>query len=313
LETDDGLGSSNDPLATYDPLGEKPSLMIRTRLTTAAAGMNPLDRAHLANDFAKQIQLTQPQLYAQPRLQFALAAAQRQIGFSRQSEGIYRQYAQQRAHDAWWACAAGELWLMQPSPDVPKPFVNCKRTLERPKLDAVLDEPLWQQAKSVELRGGELDREMPAATALLTSDGEYLYVALRCEKDREYEYLPARERRAHDADLSLNDRVEFHLDLDRDYATYYTLAIDYRGFTCDASLGDESWNPKWYVAASETKTTWTIEAAIPLTELQTKPPQPRDAWALGVQRILPGRGFSSWNHPATANVLPEGFGLLVFE
>src|SRR5690606_12962214 len=163
-----------------------------------------------------------------------------------QAEGIYRQYAQQRAHDAWWACAAGELWLMQPAPDAPKPFMNCKRTSTRPKLDAVLDEPLCQHAQSLERRGGELDRATQAAKSLPTSAGEYMYVNLRCEKDRTFEYLPARARRAHDADLALNDRVEIFLDLDRDYATYYKLAIDYRGFTCDACLGDESWNPKWY-------------------------------------------------------------------
>jgi photosystem II stability/assembly factor-like uncharacterized protein len=305
--------SSAQPLATSDPLGEKPSLLVRTRVTTAAAGMNPLDRAHLAHDFGKRMHETQPQLYAQPRLQFALAAAQRQIGFTRQAEAIYRQYAQQRAHDAWWSCAAGELWLMQPSPDAPKPVAHCPRAAERPQLDGVLEESLWQHAQSLELRGGELDREMPAATALITYDREFLYVALRCEKDRAFEYLPARERRTYDADLALNDRVEFHFDLDRDYATYYTLAIDYRGFTCDACLGDKTWNPKWYVAASETKTTWTVEAAIPLSELQTSPPQPRDAWAFGVQRILPGRGLSAWNQPASVKVMPEGFGLLVFE
>jgi hypothetical protein len=313
LEPDDQAGAQNEPLATYDPLGEKPSFLVRTRLTTAAAGLNPLDRAHQANDVAKQLQQTQPQLYAQPQLLFPLAAAQRQIGFARQADGVYRQYTQQRLHDAWWSCAAGELWLMQPSPQTPKSVANLAKIAERPKLNGVLDEPLWQRAKPLELRGGELDLDMPTATALVTYDGEYLYLALHCEKDREFEYLPARDRRTHDADLSLNDRVEIFLDLDRDYATYYTLAVDYRGFTCDACLGDKSWNPKWYVAAAETKTHWTVEAAIPLSELQTQALSPRTAWAVGVQRIVPGRGLASWNQPAAASVIPEGFGLWVFE
>ena len=41
--------------------------------------------------------------------------------------------------------------------------------------------------------------------------------------------------------------------------------------------------------------------------------QTRDAWAVGVQRTIPGVGFQSWSAPASTQVTPEGFGYLIFE
>jgi hypothetical protein len=91
------------------------------------------------------------------------------------------------------------------------------------------------------------------------------------------------------------------------------LGIDYRGFTHDACIGDASWNPTWYVAASQAVGAWTVEAAIPLSELHLEPPTTHAAWALGLTRILPGSGISGWHQPATAQPQGENFGLLLFE
>jgi hypothetical protein len=35
--------------------------------------------------------------------------------------------------------------------------------------------------------------------------------------------------------------------------------------------------------------------------------------AVAAARIVPGVGFQSWNTPAAVEVIPEGFGYLVFE
>ena len=87
--------------------------------------------------------------------------------------------------------------------------------------------------------------------------------------------------------------------MDRDYATYYRLSIDHRGWTHDECWGDASWNPTWYVAAGADDDTWTIEAAIPLKELTQQQPDAKTTWAVGVQRIVPGVGFQSWTTPAS--------------
>jgi hypothetical protein len=103
------------------------------------------------------------------------------------------------------------------------------------------------------------------------------------------------------------------IDVDRDYATFYRLTVDQRGFTGEACLGDATWNPRWFVAAVSKPTTWAVEGAIPMRELTAEPPRRGQLWALGLQRTIPGLGFQSWTRPASASVLSQGFGLLRFD
>ena len=103
------------------------------------------------------------------------------------------------------------------------------------------------------------------------------------------------------------------LDIDRDYATFYRLTVDHRGWTNDRLWEDRTWNPTWYVAALRNERGWTAEAAIPIKELTGQSPQPRETWAIGLQRVTPGVGFQSWNKPAAVDVLPDGFGFMEFE
>ena len=91
---------------------------------------------------------------------------------------------------------------------------------------------------------------------------------------------PAPGPRIRDADLSAHDRVDVFLDMDRDFATYYRLTIDHRGWTNDSCCGDSTWDPKWYVAARTEGGYWTVEAAIPLRELTSRPPAAKEVWAL---------------------------------
>jgi hypothetical protein len=103
------------------------------------------------------------------------------------------------------------------------------------------------------------------------------------------------------------------LDVDRDYTSYWSLTVDHRGWPAESCFGDRTWNPQWFIAAGGNAEYWTIEAAIPLTELAPKRPQVRDVWAIGIQRVIPGIGLQSFTTPAAAEPVPEGFGLLVFE
>jgi hypothetical protein len=113
-----------------------------------------------------------------------------------------------------------------------------------------------------------------------------------------------------------HDRVDLLLDINRDYTSFWRLTVDHRGWTGESVLGDRSWNPRWYVAQRSDGETWTVEAAIPLDELGPGP-QTGDAWAVGVQRVVPGAGLQSWTHGAEhgagAEPRPQEFGLLLFE
>lgn len=292
-------------------LGDKPSLNMRAHFTTGSVGLNAQERAHRAADLAKRFQETRPRMHARPELRFPLAAAHRQIGLAQQAQTLVASFGQQGVRDGWSSCTVAEDWLARPTPAGPKLQATCKRVADKPKLDGIADEPFWKTTKALEVIAE--DAALPRAQVRLAQDAEFLYLAVTCDKMKGFDYSLTDETRSHDADLALHDRVDVCLDLDRDYTTYYHLAIDYRGFTRDACLGDASWNPTWYVAASQDAHSWTVEVAIPLNELALQPPQARDAWALGLSRIMPGQGMSSWNKPAAVKVLPESFGLLLFD
>ena len=136
--------------------------------------------------------------------------------------------------------------------------------------------------------------------------------AANCRRAPGVDYPAAAPRRSRDPDLAARDRLEVLIDVDRDYATYYQLTVDHRGWAAETCLGVNGWNPEWYVATADDGQNWTIEAAIPWKSLCASPPARQAVWAVGLQRIVPGAGFQSWTQPAAPAVRPEGFGLLVF-
>lgn len=259
----------------------------------------------------KVLEQRSPATFAEPTVRFPLAAAFRKQGLPRQAERYYLETARTRGKDAWWACAAGEHWLNEPQ-DLPPKAILRAASGPKPRLDGQLNDDLWKRAQPVALHGPAADGE-PATSARIGYDGEFLYLAVECQKSPSENYSHAEGPRPRDADVSEHDRVDFFIDLDRDWATYFRLTIDHRGWTADACWDDASWNPTWFVAAGDNEKSWTVEAAIPLAELTSDPPRPKHVWAAGVQRTLPGGGFQSWTTPADATIVPEGFGYLIFD
>jgi len=278
-----------------------------------------LDAAKLAKRLGravalgKQIEGTRPELFAEPALRFPLAEAQRNQGSSRLAEQFYLVQSRSADRGAWSACAQGETWLADPKGKQPKPTQQCWRAAARPKLDGRLDDDIWQKVESVPLKSALNDDEQWPAVVAFAYDAEFLYIAISCRRAPGVKYEPATSARPRDADLTARDRVDVLVDIDRDFATYYRLSVDYRGFTADCCWGDPSWNPTWFVAANSTGEAWTVEAAIGLDQLTGRYPKSRDAWAVGVQRTIPGVGFQSWSTPASTDVAPEGFGYLIFQ
>jgi hypothetical protein len=298
--------------ATLGTMDARSALSMRAHLSTGSVGANAVERAHRAIDLAKKLQEARPRLHARPEVRFPLTVAHRQVGLARQADSLWSPMLQERPHDAWRLCAATEAWLGRPTPQPPRPLATCKRIGEKPKLDGQLDEEFWKTVRVLELTG-DLPERLPVGAVQLAHDGEFLYVAIRCQKIAGADYAITEEVRTHDADVALYDRVELSFDVDRDYTTCDRLVVDYRGFTRDECLGDATWNPLWFVAAQQDASSWSVELAIAFSELAVRPPQPREAWALGLSRIMPGEGCTSWNKPTAARVRGESFGLLVLE
>jgi hypothetical protein len=210
-------------------------------------------------------------------------------------------------------CAEGEAWIAAPRGQPPKPVLHCPLAAAKPRLDGRLDDALWKQLTPVPLASAYHDDAQWPASVMMAHDDQFLYLAVTARQAPGAHYEPATGPRLRDADLSAHDRIDLFLDVDRDFVSYYHFAIDHRGWAAEDCWGDRTWNPTWFVAARSASGTWTAEAAIPLDQLTGRAPQPHEVWAIGIQRTVPGAGFQSWNTPAAVEVIPEGFGYLVFE
>jgi len=279
------------------------------------------DRQQMAAAFGQTIERLLPDLYAEPSVRFPLAVADRKRGYATQAERYLMVLQRSTTHDDWWACAQGERWMSEPTGIPPKEVMNCAVAPTKPHLDGKLDDAVWQRAKAVRLgngsprvpRGESKDDEPTVATAKLAYDGGYLYIALQCPFADGPDYSGVRGIRPRDPDLSNRDRVDLFLDLDRDFATYYHLTIDHRGYVSESCLGDSTWNPTWFVASDEDKKFWTAEAAIPLDQLTGTYPSSHSVWALGLRRIIPGVGHEGWSTTSVDTVRAEEFGYLIFD
>ncbi|MCI0358815.1 MAG: hypothetical protein L0211_10070, partial [Planctomycetaceae bacterium] len=279
---------------------------------TAQPSMTAAQRTGRVLAVTRQIERMRPTLFADPRIQFPLAAAQRRATHSAPNrpltEGIPL-----NIHGIWSAAAAAEEWLKDGKGPAPKRVLSVVTAPEKPKLDGRLDDRLWQSAKSASLAGVAIDGSELPAVAAIAFDDEFLYVALSCKKAPAVDYSASREPRPHDSDLSQLDHVSLLLDVDRDYASWWQLSIDHCGRPAASCFGDPTWNPQWFIAAAGDQDWWTVEAAIPLAEFGPNPPKVRDVWAAQIQRVIPRHGVQAFSHPAAVNIRPDGLGLLVFE
>jgi photosystem II stability/assembly factor-like uncharacterized protein len=282
--------------------------------TTALAAdpRNCEPQARRALTLGSRLQQTRPDLYAQPAIGFVVAAVDR-VEQPRMAERFYSVQRTSAIDRAWKECAQAEQWLAERRGTPAKPVLHCRRATSKPHLDGKLDDSLWANAEAVPLRSALGDDGAWPASVKLAYDREFLYLAIEARQAPGVRYESTPGPRTRDANLSSRDRVELCIDLDRDFATYYRLAIDHRGWTHDDCWGDSTWNPTWYVVAAAADGGWTAEAAIPMDQLTGRSPDKSTAWAIGIQRIVPGVGFQSWNTPAAIDVIPEGFGYLVFE
>ena len=265
-----------------------------------------------AIDIGKQMQRLYPQLYSEPTVRFPLATTARKRGLTRDADRLYHLLMTQASDQNWWASAQAETWLTHRRNVAPKPAVICSRATKKPFLDGRLDDACWQAARPAKLVTDVADDNPWPAEVMFSGDDQFLYLAVRCRKAAAATYTQMVQPRFRDADLSRHDRVDLWLDIDRDYQTYYRLTVDYRGGTGEACWGDRSWNPDWFVASAEDQQYWIVEAAIAWNQLTGSRPGPQDAWAVAVQRVIPGVGFQSWTQPASVAAPGERCGLLLF-
>jgi hypothetical protein len=305
--------------AVFDqPLGTAPiaagmqtGFSSREATATDQFGSTLQDRSARALHLAKIVQRGRPELFAEPSVQFPTAVAFRHQGIPREAERLYHRLGASPFPTAWSGCATAELWFEQGRGKSPKPVCRIPFVSSRPRLDGQLSDDTWRTTEPWPLVTADDDTAWPASV-MLACDDEFLLIAVNCRKAPSAHYPSTPGARLRDTPLDDRDRVDLLIDLDRDYVTYYRLTVDHRGWTGEACLENPAWDPQWYVASHETADDWTVEAAIPWSELTPQPPHPGDVWAVGVQRIVPGTCLQSFTQPAAVDPRGEGFALMMF-
>ena len=168
---------------------------------------------------------------------------------------------------------------------------NCIRAHQRPKLDGVLNDPIWQNAMGnggAEFKPVMLENDgAPTMTDVcwLANDDEFLFVAVRCnhaiKPKKRIEHGP----RTRDPDLSSAERIQINLDFDRDLRSGFLFEIDSHGRAAESCCGSDGWNPDWYVAAGHDDKAWFLEIAIPLRDLMIDSVTEKTIAAFSISRL----------------------------
>jgi photosystem II stability/assembly factor-like uncharacterized protein len=250
-------------------------------------------------------------LMADPSIGFPLSAAQRLEGQGEQAAGFYRLLVSRGIDNPWSLPARKELWMQQPrGQKPPENSLASKLNSTPPILDGKLDDEVWQTAKPIPLRSPFGDDTNWSASLLLAHDSEFLYLAARCQNTPTDRYPDTVDPRRRTDDIESWDRVRICIDIDRDYSSYYVLAVDCRGWVVDRLQDKGSWDPTWFVADWRNDTEWGFEAAIPWDELA--PFEQRSDLLLNVARIAPLSGVQAWTPNASVRPIASGFRAVTF-
>ena len=269
----------------------------------------------LAKRLLQEVSTKRPALYAEPEMAFALAAVKR-LESPTAAKSLLEQ--QSRLPSYWHRRAEMELALQGEGP-LRSPVVwHCQRLTQRPYLDGRLDDAVWQAAEfrrlapsSAQMSEGTDDA--PSTVIGFAKDDQYFYLAAQCLKRAGLKYASARRQRPRDAELRHQDRIEVHLDVNRDYSSWWAFSFDHRGWTRESLNGDPNWNPEYFVAADADARSWTIEVAIPLAVVASEEAWQDANWAVGVHRITPGHESESWLEASQGKKLPQLQGILHME
>ena len=186
-----------------------------------------------------------------------------------------------------------------------------------PRVDGVLDDPIWQDAPTVPMFGRmDFQRRIgPNTSAWLTYDREHLYIAYRCDEPTMDALDPSSMTGERDGKVWADDSVELLFGPKANFPEFYHIIVNARGAVYDARNKDRGFDiEKMSVAADRGGKAWTVEMAIPWASLDVSEP-PEELRLLLARNREAGDTPATFQYPVSpaGNRLPENFGRVGLE
>ncbi len=198
----------------------------------------------------------------------------------------------------------------------PPPVALCPRVNDAPTIDGSLADAAWGQAEA--LRAFQRhDGSGPASeqtNAFLCSDGKALFIACTL-RESAMDELKAEDTAYDSSDIFRQDVVEVFLRPDLAQEQYFHLAASAAGVRYDAIAtgGAQDWNPTWRAATSRADDRWTLEVAIPLSEVDLADVEAGRAIGLNICREeKPHDELSCWSPTLGPFHTASRFGEVIF-
>jgi len=175
-------------------------------------------------------------------------------------------------------------------------------------LEKSWDSARWQADFTLITGEGKAAQETQVA---LLYDSQNLYIAFLFEKDP-HEVVSSVTQR--DGPAFYDDSVEIFLDPGKSKSFYHQLVTNLVGAQYDgSSLQGAAWNANWKAGVSQKDYLYSLEIAIPFSEITGEPPSPKEEWGINFYRNnLKPEEFSAWSPTPGVYAVPSLFGTVEF-
>lgn len=188
----------------------------------------------------------------------------------------------------------------KPTPPQPEPALRqfeVTRAATPVKIDGVLDEEAWKTATVVDLPyewfPGDNTTPPVKTEALITYDGDNLYVAFRCQDPDPKAIRAHLMDRDATATFVQDDHVGFSVDTFNDERRAFQFRVNPLGVQVDGVFSeidgaeDFSWDAIWSSAARTTADGWVAEIAVPFRQLRFPRTAAPQTWGFDIFRNYP--------------------------
>ena len=188
-----------------------------------------------------------------------------------------------------------------------------------PVIDGKLDEPFWKKIQPLKVNLLKNDGEPfdISATAKVSYDNDYLYIAVKCEEpfmDKIKDTVTN-----HDGPVWNENELEFFFDTKNSQKDFKQIMVNSLGTITDAESINGKIDMKWesgaQVMIAKDVNAWTMEMRVPFSTLCGTLPRPGAIWGFNICRVrttVKPSEYTCWNSTFGNFGKAERFGKLIF-